>query len=98
MPQELYADSQIKQVRFTKAEITQILLENFKLRAGTPYDFDYDRPFVLNTEDGGMIFRFVQTKITASEKDREKYSNWKPLRGDLDAVRVENAELSKKHQ
>jgi len=71
MPDEAYGTTQIREIRFSAAEVRNILLENLRARAKTPYDFDYDSPIVLDDEDGGYIFRFVQKAVTLErETDR----------------------------
>jgi hypothetical protein len=69
MPTEQYGNSQIKEVRFSQSEIVRIVLENLQERAGTPYDFDYDRPIVLWNK-GELILRFVQGEITREAEPR----------------------------
>lgn len=77
MATELYATTQVKQMTFTRAEIIKILIENIKARANTPYDFDYNIPYVV--EDGdSFLFRFMQKKITV-EPNSERHLDWKPL-------------------
>lgn len=71
MPTEQFGQSQIKEVKFTKAEIVNLVHENILVRMSTSYDFDYQRPLVIQSADGGLIFRFVQGEITGKEKMRE---------------------------
>lgn len=45
MPTERYCEGvQVREVRFSRNEITQLLIENFKVRADQEYDFDYNNP------------------------------------------------------
>lgn len=69
---EQFGTSQIKEMRFSKSEIAQIILENIKARVGTPYDFDYNRPLVIHTDDE-IIFRFVQVRVTTEGEPRNFY-------------------------
>ena len=69
---EQHGNTQIRELRFTKNEVEQIVLDNIVNRQNTPYDFDYDKPYILH--DGGiLIMRFVQTKVTLESKPRNFY-------------------------
>lgn len=79
MPTEQFGQSQIKEVRFSKQEIINILHENLLARMSTSYDFDYNRPLVLTLSgDFHVTFRFVQSEIT--EKDKLREVDMKPLK------------------
>ena len=69
---EQHGNTQIKELRFTRSEIEQIVLDNIVNRQGTPYDFDYDKPYILY-EGSALIMRFVQTKVTLESKPRNFY-------------------------
>lgn len=77
MPKEAYATSQVREVRFSRSEVVGIVLENFRARAETPYDFDYERPLVIFGDNGEIIFRFVQSEISREKEPR--HIHFKPL-------------------
>ena len=70
---EQFGSTQIKELHFDKREIERIVLDNIIERAGTPYDFDYERPYILYDKNGGLIIRFVQTKVTLESSPRDFY-------------------------
>ncbi len=69
---EQHGNTQIRELKFTKSEIEQIVLDNIVNRQNTPYDFDYDKPYILYDKDI-LIMRFVQTKVTLESKPRNFY-------------------------
>jgi hypothetical protein len=69
VPKEQYGQSQIKEVRFTRQEIVEIVHENLLARMSTSYDFDYQLPIILHDGDE-LVFRFVQQKITREGNPR----------------------------
>lgn len=71
MPTEMFAETQVKEVRFTKREIVALVLENVQTRMSTSYDFDYSNPFVKWLSDGGLVFRFVQQEVIKPEQIRD---------------------------
>lgn len=79
MPSEQYCEGiQIKEVLFKPHEVISILLENLTLRASTPYDFDYERPMVIRSDNGEIRFRFAPKKITQIENHSSVH--FKPLK------------------
>ena len=78
MPTEAFGTSQIKEIRFTRAEVEDLILENIKSRMGTPYDLDYARPWiVVDVENGDLCFRFAQSKYT--REGNAKRAEMKPI-------------------
>lgn len=70
MPKESFGTTQVKEIRLSRREIISIVHENIKARLSTSYDFDYDRPLVIEG-DGELIFRFVQKEISREAEPRQ---------------------------
>lgn len=68
MPQEAYGVTQVREILMTKAEVERMVLENFRARASTSYNFDYSAPIFVWKEDGSLSMRFVESEFTR-EKD-----------------------------
>lgn len=80
MPTERYCEGvQVREVRFSRNEITQLLIENFKVRADQEYDFDYNNPMVLYGTDGSIFIRFIQQQITQETQPQSRNIQFKPL-------------------
>lgn len=70
MPQEAFGTTQVREIRFNRKEVNQILLENIQERMSQSYDFDYALPIIIN--DGQeIIFRFVQRDITREREPEQ---------------------------
>ena len=76
-----YGNTQVREIRFSKADIQKLALENLKERGNTPYDFDYSRPIVIWDDLGNLVFRFVQKQITTdSRTDMVRFKSFEELK------------------
>lgn len=53
MPEELYGETQVREIRFSKNDMIHIVLQHLKQTMDTPYNFDYERPIIIQPRDGG---------------------------------------------
>lgn len=67
---ELYGSTQVRELKFSKADVTRIVLDHVRHSLNRPYDFDYERPIVIQEPDGGLILRYVQSTITVDRESR----------------------------
>jgi hypothetical protein len=71
MPTELYGDTQVREIKFTRAEMVSMVLQHLKQTMDRAYDFDYDRPIVIQGDDGGLILRYVQSTVAVDRESRQ---------------------------
>lgn len=70
MPEELYGETQVREIRFSKNDMIHIVLQHLKQTMDTPYNFDYERPIIIQPRDGGLILRYVQQDVTVDTESR----------------------------
>ena len=68
MSEDQYGTVNAREMRFSKAEVKKILLENIRERDCCPYNFDYTSPFIIDDGHGGFIFRFMTKDFTSNEE------------------------------
>lgn len=81
--EQQYFTTQVQEVRLTKQEILKIVTENVALRASIGgYDFDHQRPIIVELPNGGLSLRFVQEFMlkdsrvdSVTMEPLEKYKN-----------------------
>lgn len=71
MPKEMYGDAQVREIKLTRTELVSIALQHIKLTMDKPYDFDYERPIIMQEPDGGLTLRYVQQTITQDRESRQ---------------------------
>lgn len=70
MPTEQFGESQIFERRFTRAEMIRIVIESTRLALDGGYDFDYERPIVIQDGDE-LILRYFQRTVTREARSRQ---------------------------
>ena len=58
MPEEAFGTTQVKELRFSNAEIMRIVRDYIEEHHLDSYDFDYQKP-IMGKFDDGLVFRFV---------------------------------------
>jgi hypothetical protein len=48
-----------------------MVLQHLKQTMDRAYDFDYDRPIIIQGDDGGLILRYVQQTVAVDRESRQ---------------------------
>lgn len=60
---EQYGNSKIKEVKISREEILKMIHDAIPK---TQEEYDFNKPMILNGENGDVVFRFFERTITTS--------------------------------